>query len=113
MRNTGPANNMLSGSPLAWVEEEFIQEFESTPISEKTAWRHKCIQHKLPIEAGRIMKQGIGNWPALTEDNINKATAGWSWVHKYAELLAQEVVMPIGSGRLSKLVRPCTNRATH
>ena len=38
----------------------------------------------------------------------NRTSAAWSWLHKYAELREQGLPVNIGSGRLSKLVQPCT-----
>ena len=54
------------------------------------------------------MRTGTRPWPALTEDNINRTSAAWNWLHKYAELHEQGIDVKIGSGRLSKLVQPCT-----
>ena len=89
-------------------KEVFLREFASTPTNKKTAAMHDCIRHKLPPECARMMKPGQRPWPALTEDNQNKAAAAWSWLCKYFELREQGVNVGIGSGRLSKLIQPCT-----
>jgi hypothetical protein len=89
-------------------KEEFLREFASTSTNKKTAFMHDCVRHKLPTECARMMKPGVRPWPALTEDNLNKAAAAWSWLHKYFELREREVDVSIGSGRLSKLLQPCT-----
>ena len=92
------------------VEDHFIREFFSEKTNTPMAWRHKCKKHWLPPECSRLMKPGERPWPALSEDNIDKASAAWSWLHKFYELRAQEnpVRVKIGDGRFSKFVQPCT-----
>ena len=70
---------------------------------------HNPLFHPLPKAIGNIMKPGLRTWPALTEENIAKASAAWAWLQEYAALnAAQPGRVSMGSGRLSKLFQRCS-----
>ena len=59
----------------------------------------------MSAEVAEMMKPyRVRPWPALTEDNLEIAAAGWSWLHKYRELRRQGVAVDVGDGRCSKLL---------
>ena len=93
--------------PCLLDKSTWVSKFKQTKYR-RTEQKHRSSRHKLPAEWSRMMKPRK-DWPTLSEDTLQRATAAWVWMNTYIEERGRSLPEDtrIGDAVLSKLASPC------